>query len=118
MTGVATNVCVETTARQAFLRDYYVVFTSDCTATYSQPDHDATLRNIEGLVKLVDREEIKAHDWSLTPGRFVGVAPEEVDEDFDFEEALRSIHIDLKGLNEEAAELAARIAKNFEELGV
>ncbi|MFO1223574.1 MAG: class I SAM-dependent DNA methyltransferase [Burkholderiaceae bacterium] len=78
---------------------------------------DAKLRNVEGLVKLVDRKEIAAHDWSLTPGRYVGVAPEEVDEDFDFEEALRSIHIDLKGLNEEAAELAARIAKNFEELG-
>lgn len=79
---------------------------------------DAKLRNVEGLVKLVDREEIKARDWSLTPGRYVGVAPEEVDEGFDFEEALRSIHIDLKGLNEEAAELATRIAKNFEELGV
>ncbi len=79
---------------------------------------DAKLRSVEGLVRLVDREEIKAHDWSLTPGRYVGVAPEEVHEDFDFEEALRSIHIDLKGLNEDAAELAARIAKNFEELGV
>ncbi len=71
----------------------------------------------EGLVKLVGREELKAHDWSLTPGRYVGVAPEEVDENFDFEEALRSIHIDLKGLNEEATQLAARIAKNFEEMG-
>lgn len=78
---------------------------------------DAELRDVEGLVKLVDRADIAAHDWSLTPGRYVGVAPEEVDEDFDFEEALRSIHIDLKGLNEEAVELAARIAKNFEELG-
>lgn len=78
---------------------------------------EAQLRDVEGLVKLVDRVEIKAHDWSLTPGRYVGVAPEEVDEDFDFEEALRSIHIDLQGLNEEAAVLAARIASNFEELG-
>ncbi len=78
---------------------------------------EATLRDMEGLVKLVSREEIKAHDWSLTPGRYVGVAPEEVDEDFDFEEALRSIHIDLKGLSEDAAELAAKIAKRFEELG-
>lgn len=78
---------------------------------------NAKLRDVEGLVKLVSRTDIKAHDWSLTPGRYVGVAPEEVDEDFDFEEALRSIHIDLKGLNEEAAELAARIAKNFAELG-
>ena len=70
---------------------------------------EAELRNIEGLVKLVDRREIEAHDWSLTPGRYVGVAPEE-DEDFDFEEALRSIHIDLKELNEEAVTLAARIS--------
>ena len=78
---------------------------------------DAELRDVDGLVKLVDRTEIKAHDWSLTPGRFVGVSPEERDEDFDFEEALRVIHIDLKGLNEEATELAGRIARNFEEMG-
>jgi type I restriction enzyme M protein len=78
---------------------------------------DAKLRDVEGLVKLVDRATIKAHHWSLTPGRYVGVAPAEADEDFDFEEALRAIHIDLKGLNEEAVELAARIARNFEELG-
>ena len=77
---------------------------------------DAELRDVEGLVKLVDRAEIEAHDWSLTPGRYVGVAPEEKDEDFDFAEALRSIHIDIKGLNDEAAELAERIAQKFKEL--
>ena len=46
ITGVATNVCCETTARQAF-KDYYVLFTSDCCATYSQAQHDATLFNID-----------------------------------------------------------------------
>lgn len=79
---------------------------------------DAELRDVEGLVKLVDIAEIKANDWSLTPGRYVGVAPEIEDEDFDFEETLRDIHIELKGLNEEAAVLAAQIQKNFEELGI
>ena len=79
---------------------------------------EAELRDIEGLVKLVDRAEIEAHDWSLTPGRYVGVAPEEEDKDFDFEEALRSIHVELKELNEEADQLAAQIIRNFEELGV
>ena len=49
-------------------------------------------------MKLVSRAEIEEHEWSLTPGRYVGVAPEEEDEDFDFGEALRSIHIDLEGL--------------------
>jgi type I restriction enzyme M protein len=78
---------------------------------------EAKFRDVEGLVKLADRAVIKTHEWSLTPGRYVGAAPEEQEEDFDFEEALRSIHIDLKGLNEEAAELATRITRNFEELG-
>ena len=77
----------------------------------------AELRDVEGLVKLVDRREIEAHDWSLTPSRYVGVAADEEEEGFDFEEALRSIHIDLRRLNEEAVELAARIGRNFEELG-
>ena len=78
----------------------------------------AELRDVDGLVKLVARSEIEAHDWSLTPGRYVGVVPEEEDEAFDFEEALHSIHIDLLGLNEEASQLAALIARNFEELAV
>ena len=77
---------------------------------------DAKLRDVEGLVKLVSRAEIEQYDGSLTPGRYVGVAPEDEDEDFDFEEALRAIHIELQGLNEEAADLAARIARNLEEL--
>jgi type I restriction-modification system DNA methylase subunit len=79
---------------------------------------EAELRDVEGLVKLVDRAEIDANDWSLTPGRYVGVAPEEEDEDFDFEEALRDIHVELEDLNAEAVQLAATIKRNFEELGV
>ncbi|MDD2598980.1 MAG: N-6 DNA methylase [Kiritimatiellae bacterium] len=79
---------------------------------------EGKLRDVEGLVKLVAMEELEANDWSLTPGRYVGVAPEEVDENFDFEEALRDIHVELAGLNDEAVELAAKIAGNFEELGV
>jgi len=79
---------------------------------------EAKLCDVAGLVKLVDRAEIEANDWSLTPGRYVGVAPEEVDEDFDFEEALRDIHVELEDLNAEAMQLSATIKKNFEELGV
>ena len=45
--GVATDVCVETTAREAFMREYYVVFTSDGTATYDDASHAATLKTID-----------------------------------------------------------------------
>jgi len=47
LAGVATNVCVETTAREAFIRDFYVVFLDDGTATYAEADHAATLSIID-----------------------------------------------------------------------
>ncbi|WP_323785732.1 N-6 DNA methylase [Thalassovita sp.] len=77
---------------------------------------EGRLRDVEGLVKLVDQAELAENDYSLTPGRYVGVAPEEDDEDFDFEEAIKEIHDELETLNAEAGELAETIAKNFEEL--
>jgi type I restriction enzyme M protein len=76
----------------------------------------AEMQAVPGLVRLADRTEIEARDWSLTPGVHVGVAPPEEDEDFDFEQVLRDIHSELMDLNKEAAELAAKIQENFEEL--
>jgi type I restriction enzyme M protein len=78
----------------------------------------AELQAVPGLVKLVNRKEIEGADWSLTPGRYVGVAPPEEDEDFNFEQTIRDIHTELADLNKEAAVLAAKIQDNFEELGV
>jgi type I restriction enzyme M protein len=74
------------------------------------------LQAVPGLVKLVERKEIEAADWSLTPGRYVGVAPPEEDENFDFEQTLRDIHTELADLNKEAVGLAAKIQESFEEL--
>jgi type I restriction enzyme M protein len=72
---------------------------------------------VPGLCRVVTREDIEAADWSLTPGRYVGVAPPEVDADFDFEQIIRDIHVELADLNEEATALAATIQQNFEGLG-
>lgn len=47
LTGVVTNVCVETTAREAFVRDYYVVAVDDGCAAYVEADHIASLSNID-----------------------------------------------------------------------
>ena len=79
---------------------------------------DAILRDVEGLVKLVGHDELAANDWSLTPGRYVGVAPEEEDEDFDFEQTMRDIHVELDELNSESVRLAATIKRNFQALGL
>jgi ureidoacrylate peracid hydrolase len=66
LTGVVTNVCVETTAREAFVRDYYVAVVKDGTAAYSQADHEMTLSNIDrffGEVTSIDELQ------SLWPAR-------------------------------------------------
>ena len=79
---------------------------------------EAVMVAVPGLCKVVSRAEIEAADWSLTPGRYVGVAPAEVDDDFDFEQTMRDIHVELADLNREAMELGARIQENFEGLEV
>jgi type I restriction enzyme M protein len=79
---------------------------------------DAEFTAVAGLCRAVTLADIEAADWSLTPGRYVGVAPAEVDDDFDFEQTMRDIHAELSDLNREAALLAARIQGNFEGLGV
>lgn len=46
ITGVMTNCCCETTARDAFMRDYRVFFVSDATAAADEELHLATLKNM------------------------------------------------------------------------
>ena len=67
------------------------------------------------MVKAVTREEIAANDWSLTPGRYVGVA-ETDDGDEDFAEKFAALHEELRQLDAEAAKLAKKIDANFKEL--
>lgn len=44
--GTLTNVCCESSARDAMMLNYRVVFTSDATAAPSDVEHNATLANI------------------------------------------------------------------------
>jgi nicotinamidase-related amidase len=44
--GVMTNLCCETTAREAFVRDFRVFFLADGTSTVSRDFHMATLSNL------------------------------------------------------------------------
>lgn len=78
---------------------------------------DGVYTDVEGLCKVVSQAEIEAKDWSLSPGRYVGVYTS-TDDDFDYEERLNEIHIELDGLNEEAIALAKIISENYKELAI
>ncbi|GAB2215495.1 hypothetical protein Droror1_Dr00019882 [Drosera rotundifolia] len=53
--GVMTNLCCETTARDAFTRGFRVFFSTDATGTVAVELHEATLKNLAyGFAYLVD----------------------------------------------------------------
>lgn len=79
---------------------------------------DGKYTDVAGLCKVVNKETIEKNDFSLTAGRYVGVAPVEEDENFDFETRMGEIKLELAGLNEEASELANQIQANLNELGL
>jgi ureidoacrylate peracid hydrolase len=55
--GTATNVCCETTARDAMVLDYRVIMLSDANATWTDEEHAATLNNIQMFFGDVMRTE-------------------------------------------------------------
>ncbi len=64
--------------------------------------------DVEGLCKIVDREEVVENDYSLTPGRYVGYSID-IDEDFDYQGRMTEIHSELAELHNEANELMKQI---------
>lgn len=59
ITGVMTNCCCETTARDAFVRDYRVFFVSDATATANDELHVASLKNLAfGFAHIISTEQL------------------------------------------------------------
>jgi isochorismate hydrolase len=59
ITGVLTHLCCETTARDAFMRDYDVFFVTDATASDKQNLHSASLRTLsDGFATLVTTDEV------------------------------------------------------------
>jgi ureidoacrylate peracid hydrolase len=63
VTGVATNVCVETTARDAYMFDYYVTMVEDCAAAYDPKLHENTLENIRRHFGLVASSKEIIQSW-------------------------------------------------------
>jgi ureidoacrylate peracid hydrolase len=47
MTGVATDTCVESTARDAYFIDYYVTLVKDCCGAFNEVDHIGALARFD-----------------------------------------------------------------------
>lgn len=74
--------------------------------------------DVPGLCKAVTRKDIADNDYSLTPGRYVGVSVDiQGDDDSEaFASRMKEIHSELAELNEKAADLAASVQASLAEL--
>jgi nicotinamidase-related amidase len=59
VTGIMTNMCCESTARDAYYRDYRVFFPADATGSVTEEMHVASLLNLAfGFAQIVATEKI------------------------------------------------------------
>jgi type I restriction enzyme M protein len=72
--------------------------------------------DVPGLCKAATLGEIEKQEWSLNPGRYVGVAPGEEVSDEDFREQFVALNEELEALNAQAHKLEATIARNVTEI--
>lgn len=63
LTGTATNVCVESTARDAAMFDYDVVVVDDATCAASEAEHQASLANITKYFGTVVNSNMLLDTW-------------------------------------------------------
>lgn len=63
-TGVATNICVESTLRDGLSLDYYVTLVEDCSATYDPQDHNSSVRNVQKQFGIVTDSNELIGSWN------------------------------------------------------
>ena len=85
-------------------------------STYHNWRDSNNYQDIDGFCKSATLDEIKAHDYVLTPGRYVGI--EEAEEDgIPFEEKMEKLTSELSELFAESKELEEKIKENLKGIG-
>jgi type I restriction enzyme M protein len=85
-------------------------------STYHSWRDNKNYKDIEGFCKSASIDEIRIHDYVLTPGRYVGI--EEIEDDgIPFEEKMEKLISELSNLFKESKELEEKIKKNLKVIG-
>jgi len=83
--------------------------------SYRGEEGYAKYEDVAGLCKVVSADDVIDSDYSLNPGRYVGVIDTEI-EDADYIDTINSLYKKFIVLTGEAGTLEKRIDKNFKEL--
>jgi type I restriction enzyme M protein len=85
-------------------------------STYHAWRDNKDYQDIDGFCKSATLDDIRSHDYVLTPGRYVGI--EEVEDDgIPFEEKMEKLTSELSELFEESKSLEEKIKENLRGIG-
>ena len=75
LTGVTSNVCIESTARDGFMKDYNVIVLEDCTAAYTMRERESALFNIGKYFGTVTSSKKVVAEWRRQSKKHRGGSP-------------------------------------------
>lgn len=88
---------------------------ADIVKSYRQEKNSKPYKDVKGLCKVASLEEVRKNNYSLNPGRYVGVEERE-QEEYDFAERLNELNEELQELNLQARVLEDEISDNVEKI--
>lgn len=77
---------------------------------------DSEYLDVDGFVKSVEINDVRSHDYILTPGRYVGLADVE-DDGVPFEEKMNKITGEMSSLFEDSKKLEEKLRENLKVIG-
>lgn len=88
---------------------------ADIVRRYRGEDGVGKYEDIQGRCKVASREEIRANDYSLNPGRYVEIVEKEMSE-VDFEARMKELMGEFQSLTSEAHELEKKIESDWKKI--
>ncbi len=98
------------------LTDEDIVRIADTYHAWQTGEKEDGYADVPGFCRSAALEEVRRHGQVLTPGRYVGVEPQE-DDGEPFEAKMKRLVAELRGQRAERARLDAAIADNLKVLG-
>jgi len=111
----AKNIFIKIDRAHHRFTDEQIQQIADTVRKYRQEEGAGKYKDIKGLCKVVTLDEVRANGYSLTPGRYVGVAPPP-EKEYDFKERLAELNDELQRLNKQAQGLEKVVDKNVSKL--
>jgi len=88
---------------------------AEIVRSYREEEGAVAYKDIKGVCKVADLEEVRKADYSLNPGRYVGIVEKENNFE-DFATSIKALNSSLESLTKESHELENEIKNNLKKI--